>query len=125
MAIFVAKGHSQDPQTTGGAFIRQVRLLRRIRYKYKLKLLSFEQLPLVAVISGRDLNLNLPFLFTDFACHDLRPQKKNLDLRGRSKILFGGRRSWWAKSVKNCLTFNPYGSNKPGQIANLKMANLS
>ncbi len=41
MAIFVAKGHSQDPQTMGGAFIRRVRLLRRIRYS-KASLTSFK-----------------------------------------------------------------------------------
>ncbi len=35
MAIFVAKGHSQDPQTMGGVFIRWVRLLRRIRYAWR------------------------------------------------------------------------------------------
>ena len=34
MAIFVDKGHSQDPHTMGGAFIRRVCLLRRIQYVY-------------------------------------------------------------------------------------------
>ncbi len=43
MAIFMAKGQPQAPQTMGGAFIRRVRLLRRIRYEFRYFFIFYVQ----------------------------------------------------------------------------------